>query len=97
MRDQDMQGWDLSHPASELNPRIAAWREAHPDGTLADVIRDLELWGQPDDEDVQRLAWYRLRALGDPAALDGFEAMRAAATRQAQEHRGAKRAGQCAR
>jgi hypothetical protein len=79
MRDQDMTAWDKTHPAEQLNPRIAAWREVHPDGTLEDLLRDLELWSNPEDLHAQQLAWYRLRDLGDPAALEGFPAMRAAA------------------
>jgi hypothetical protein len=79
MQDKAMLAWDKRYPAGQLNPRIARWRAAHPDGTLEDAVRDLELWHIPQDPDAQRLVWYRLRDLGDPAALEGFQAMRAGA------------------
>jgi hypothetical protein len=76
-----MIAWDNKHPAAELDPRVAAWRETHPDGTLEDLVRDLELWNKPGDEDAQRLAWYSLRRLRDATAMQegGFHAMRRAA------------------
>jgi hypothetical protein len=82
MQDKAMLAWDKKYPPGQLNPRIAGWREAHPDGTLEDAVRDLGLWHIPQDPDAQRLVWYRLRDLGDPAALEGFQAMRADAARK---------------
>jgi hypothetical protein len=78
VRDQDMTAWDRAHPAAEWNPRIAEWRQAHPDGTLEDLVRDLKLWRNPADKEAQQIAWYRLRDLGDPVACEGFQAMHAA-------------------
>jgi hypothetical protein len=75
-----MLAWDRAHPAAEIDPLVAGWREEHPDGTLEDLVRDLELWIKPADEDAQRLAWYSLKRLKDPAAMEGFHIMRAAAT-----------------
>jgi hypothetical protein len=72
-----MIAWDKKHPARELDPAVAAWRREHPDGTLEDLVGDLGLWDKPGDEDAQRLAWYSLRRLRDPVALEGFPAMRA--------------------
>lgn len=74
-----MVAWDKEHPAATLDPRVAAWRAGNPDGTLEDLVRDLDLWPNPADEDAQRLAWYALKRLGDAAALQGFPVMRRAA------------------
>jgi hypothetical protein len=71
-----MLAWDRAHPADKVDPRVAEWRETHPAGTLEDLVRDLGLWNKPGDEDAQRLAWYSLRRLKDPAAMEGFHAMR---------------------
>ena len=76
MRDREMIVWDRQHPPKELDPAVAAWHREHPDGTLEDLVRDLDLWDKPGDEDAQRLAWYGLKRLRDPAALGGFPAMR---------------------
>jgi hypothetical protein len=38
----------------ELPGRVAAWRGKHPDGTLEDAVRDLDLWKTPQDPDAQR-------------------------------------------
>jgi hypothetical protein len=70
-----MIAWDKAHPASQLDPLVAAWRLEHPDGTLEDLVRDLDLWVRPGDTDAQRLAWYSLKRLEDPAAMQGFPAM----------------------
>jgi hypothetical protein len=75
-----MIAWDKKHPAEEVDPLVAQWRETYPDGTLEDLVRDLDLWDKPGDEDAQRLAWYSLRRLKDPAVMEGFHAMRVAAT-----------------
>lgn len=72
-----MLAWEKAHPAAELDPDVAAWRREHADGTLEDLVRDLELWRNPSDEDAQRLAWYSLKRTGDPAACEGFSVMRA--------------------
>jgi hypothetical protein len=91
-----MIAWDRAHPATELDPRVAAWREEHPDGTLEDLVRDLGLWVRPADEDAQRLAWYSLKRLHDPAAIEGFHAMRNAnvpAARDAVPRRDSPREG----
>jgi hypothetical protein len=73
-----MIAWDKAHPPAQIDPLVAGWRGQHPDGSLEDLIRDLGLWDKPGDEDAQRLAWYSLRRLKDPAAMEGFHAMRAA-------------------
>jgi hypothetical protein len=52
MEDRAMLAWDQRYPPEQLNPRIAEWRAAHPDGTLEDLVRDLELWYRPRDEDA---------------------------------------------
>jgi hypothetical protein len=74
-----MIAWDRQHPPKKLDPAVAEWRRENPDGTLEDLVRDLGLWERPHDEDAQRLAWYALKRLRDPAALRGFPAMRAMA------------------
>jgi hypothetical protein len=63
-----------------LPARVAAWRAAHPAGTLLDAVTDLELWpARPDDKDALWIVWRELRGIGDPDAMEGFQAMRAAA------------------
>ena len=70
--------WERRHLA-DLPDRVAKWRVGHPAGTLRQAAVDLELWRNPDDRDIQWHLWDTLKALQDPAAAEGFPAMRAAA------------------
>jgi hypothetical protein len=72
-----MYQFEVAH--ADLDVLLARWRHDHGDGCLEDAVRDLELWPRPHDRDVQWLIWQGLRRLGDPAALQGFHEMRAAA------------------
>jgi hypothetical protein len=63
----------------DLGERVAGWRSTHPSGTLEEAVRDLKLWERPGDKDAQWLVWCELRALKDPAAMQGIQAMRRAA------------------
>jgi hypothetical protein len=81
VRDREIEHVKRRYP--DLGEQVAGWRVQHPDGTLEDAVRDLKLWSVPQDPDAQRLVWKALRDIADPAALDGFPAMRAAAARTA--------------
>jgi hypothetical protein len=81
MRDREIERVKARNP--DLGKRVTAWREQHPDGTLEQAVRDLDLWPVPQDPDAQRLVWKVLRDIVDPAALEGFPAMRATAARTA--------------
>jgi len=63
----------------DLDARVAQWRADHPSGTLQEAVGDLKLWPRTGDPDAQRLVWYALRRIDDPAALEGFPAMRTTA------------------
>ena len=81
MRNREIDAVEKQHP--DLDEQVTGWRTQHPDGTLEDAVRDLKLWSVPQDPDAQRLVWKVLRDIADPAALEGFPAMRAAAARTA--------------
>jgi hypothetical protein len=73
-----MERFEREHP--DLKPTVKDWREAHPAGTLKDAVRDLDLWPDPGDKDVQWYVWRALYELEDPVARNaGFPAMIAAA------------------
>jgi hypothetical protein len=63
----------------DLDACIGAWRAEHPAGTLEACVRDPDLWRNPEDHNAQRLAWYSLKHLRDPAAVERYPKMRAAA------------------
>ena len=50
-----MERFERRHP--DLAAVLAEWAGDHPDGTLEDAVRDLELWHNPADPDAQWLIW----------------------------------------
>jgi len=70
-----MDRFEELHP--DLDERVAAWRAGHLDSSLEDAVREMKLWRNPRDKDAQWFVWQALKRLGDPAALAGFQVMRA--------------------
>src|SRR5262249_50398118 len=58
VRDREMDRFEARHP--DLDQVVAAWCAEHPDGSLEDALRDLELWHSPKDKDAQWLVWRHL-------------------------------------
>ena len=50
MRNREMDRFERRHP--HLAELVAGWANAHPDGTLEDAVRDLELWHNAKDRDA---------------------------------------------
>lgn len=70
--------FERDHP--DLHAAVKKWRATHPAGTLRDAVRDLELWPDLGDRDVQWYVWRRLYDQDDPVAVHaGFQGMRAQA------------------
>jgi len=78
VRAAELDRWERGYLA-DLPERVAKWRAGHPAGTLREAAADLKLWRTPDDRDVHWHLWNTLKTLDDPAAAEGFPAMRAAA------------------
>lgn len=74
-----MERFERDNP--HLKVIVGRWRAAHPAGTLADAVRDLQLWERnPQDRDAEWYVWRQLYDLSDPVATTaGFPAMRSAA------------------
>ncbi|MGO8956940.1 MAG: hypothetical protein ACLQFR_06175 [Streptosporangiaceae bacterium] len=63
MRDREMNRFEWQNP--DLAERIKEWAGEHPDSSLEDAVRDLDLWPNPKDRDAQ---WFVLRYLPSNAA-----------------------------
>jgi hypothetical protein len=55
-----MNRFEARHP--DLDQVLTSWCTEHPEGSLEDAVRDLELWHNPEDEDAKWLVWRHLPA-----------------------------------
>jgi|HubBroStandDraft_5_1064220.scaffolds.fasta_scaffold06812_2 hypothetical protein len=60
MRNREMDRFERQHP--DLAERVAEWADDHLGGSLEDAVRDLKLWPNPKDPDVQWFVWRCLPA-----------------------------------
>lgn len=49
---------EREHP--HLRQQVRNWAADHPDGTLEQAVKDLDLWPDPGDKDARYLVWQHL-------------------------------------